>query len=429
METVFKLKMLKSGPALASDSHKEKPFTDTLQNEIISAELMRKSFVKLESWLPFMLQCLLGARTNEEFENLLRYMREYISYSNFDIPTLENIESSLNCSRTEIEKSLAIWTDIVHVKWPGQSHYQALLGHLFFPVQYENCYETLRLDHLQALICISASHGNLLALYYATKLVELYAQDNHKTVTSVTTEALALVRTCLERGSVPFYFAGLLCQSMNKAKKATELFKAGFEKARHPLCGYRYAMSLRDVGLREGAIHRLQELSPALAQFAIVSFMDNTEPKVVGNEEAGNAGIAQGYLNAGILLEETDRERANELFLKSARCHLTTAFEKLADWYEKNNDSAGLKHLCQRWIHEGDPLAFIKLGEHFLKNGSREEALQCFKQAGIRGIEKQIEYADSHEIRESIKPQLTAYAGSMITFIKLKIKAKREQDL
>ena len=207
METVFRLKMLKSGTALASDTRSDRLYSQTLHNETISIERIKDCFNELESWLPYIIHRFTETTQNEDFENLVRYVREYISYGCFDIPTLENMINSFNCCNTRLEKALAAWTKISHVKWVGQTHFQAFMGHLFFPVQYEYNYEIIREETLQELICISASFRNILSMYHATKLLELHSPNEESSSANfLIQKTLAEVSTYAAKEEKPYYF-------------------------------------------------------------------------------------------------------------------------------------------------------------------------------------------------------------------------------
>lgn len=422
IRTVFELKMLKTGSDLVSDTHKERPYTETLLNDSMPPALIKGAFLELDSWLPYVIQHFLEAKTNEDFENLVRYVREYLSYGCFDFPTLENILTRFDSCKSHLEKALACWTGIAQVRWSNQSHFDAFIAHLFFPVQYEYCYETPREESLHQLICISASRGNILAVCYALKLLELYSPDEDFLARDTfRLKILERLSAIAEQKDCPHYFAGLLCISLNKHKQANAFFRDGFASQKHSWCGYRYALSIRDACARAAAIEELKRMDTALALLAEVSFVEDPDRCVAINKELGKRGIPIGYYNAGMLLEQQQSSKALEMYTQAARHHIVSAFEKLAEACRKKADLDSLEAVCLSWGKAGDPVGFIKLGELLLEKGRRNDAMNCFKRAGIRGVEKLIEHADTYEAREKIKKQLIGYAESMYALVKSKI--------
>ncbi len=424
MKTVFKLKMLKSGKTLASDSHKEKPYTSTLWNEEIGKELLESFFRELDLWVPYMIHRFCSAATNEEFENLIRYVRACISYSCLDNISLGSIVESFNDRKKDLEKSLEVWSGVVAVRWPGQTHYQAFIGHLFFPVQLEFNYEVVRKDSMASRLCISAEHGNALAMCHALEILDLFTlKKAAPDAANFKNPLIDFISSFADREDCPAYFAGLLCIALKKFNKANTHFKRGFEQ-NHAWSGFRYIMNLRNREVRQAQITRLTQLDSNLAKLANVSSEDDLFQRAKINQEVGEAGIPSGYFNAGVLLEDIDPQNAIEMYKLAARSHIVSAYEKLVELYSKEEDFASAKKICENWIKTGDALAFVQLGELLItKEKKRKEGLSCFTHdaAGIRGLEKCVEHAETFELREKLRQQLDAAINDRYAYVKSKI--------
>ena len=104
-----------------------------------------------------MLERLTLAETNQELSRLIRSMRHYISYRRLTTQDCHFLKESCTVLKESLEKVLSLWTSLNQVTWPHQkSPFDAFMGHLFFPVQFEYLFETTaRLQlrpHLQELL-------------------------------------------------------------------------------------------------------------------------------------------------------------------------------------------------------------------------------------------------------------------------------------
>ncbi len=423
MATVFELKMHKSGTALASDSHSETPYITTDQNDIMSHDLLESHFRRLDVWLPYTIQRFCLTKTNEGFENLVRYVREYLSYSHFDSLSLSNITDCFDTYKSKIERALNVWTNITYIRWPGQTFYQAFMGYLFLPVQYENNYEILSSETLQYLICISASFGNKLSMHYAIELLKLYSLEEESPLMGrpELQKASEILSSDLGLPNSPLYHTGLLCLCLGNTKQANQWFKKGFEEQKHAWCGYRHALCTRNTEAKKEIIQRLQELDPYLAQLAGESFIDDIAQRVALHLRCAQAGISGSYFTVGLLLEESNPSQAQEMYRLAALHHVLSAYEKLAQLSSSSGESSGLKKIYQAWGLAGDPTGFVKLGELFLAQGDRGSAIRCFNRGGLRGIEKRIEFAATFEEAEEAKKKLRDYIKDMYQFVLAKI--------
>jgi uncharacterized phage-associated protein len=426
IKNVFRLKLQKSGEDLEADSHEERPYKKTDWNKEMNKALLERFFREPEPWLAWIIDRFCATTTNDDFENLMRYAREHLSYSCLDDLSLEKIVSSFNRSKEAIEKTLEIWSGIVAVRWPGQTHYEAFMGYLFLPVQYELNYETVRSDVLQPLTCISASFGNALALHYTIELLDIYSLEEETSIEekNEVKDARSALSFCLNLGDGPLYHIGLLNMCVSKSKRANELFKKGFDEKGNRWCGYRHALLTRNRELRKQVIQKLRAIDQVLADVAGESSIEDTAERIALHKKCAEAGFARSYITAGTLLEESDVEEAQKMYLLAARHHILSGYEKLAELVIRSGNEQTkqtLKKIYRAWGIAGDPLGYIKLGELFLEEDNKQEAMTCFGLAGIKGIEKKIEHASTYEEGEAVKQGLQVELKEQYDYVEAKL--------
>lgn len=446
IKTVFQLKMTKSGSSLVSDTHSERPYKETHNNDVMENQLLAESFREVEIWLPLIGQRFMAADSNEKIQELISYVRAYISYSALTSDDLDIISGYFQVHRGELERCLIHWTSSVAVKWPHQSLFHAFMGHIFFPLQYELLYETTAIlntrESLQILITQAACYGNLLALYHAGEIIKFYilispekkeadVKECSNGVDYLPEHAKKLfenVKNTTGSETLPPYFAGLLFMYLNNAAKATKLFYRGYELGA-PLCVFRYALSLKNLEKRQPYIETLKRIDKALGLFAEDSPRMKFEERYQRAIESAQLGYEGGYHLAGVIAETKKRDKeAFRAFILASRHHILGDYEKVAQGFETQERISEMLKTFEIWGKAGDSRGYVKLGEWYLqeykKGGeqkNKENAWRFFKQAGLRGLEKQIEHADTHEQREYFQKMIYHTASVMQDILTTKI--------
>ena len=112
---------IKSNPLI--NSPREANYTKIPNNQIIDTTFMKSVFREIESWLPFIIQQLGTPMANTDVQELITYIREYMSYSTLSDNSINKISNSLSAlkNNTNFTKNIHEWESLTKVKWPNQS--------------------------------------------------------------------------------------------------------------------------------------------------------------------------------------------------------------------------------------------------------------------------------------------------------------------
>lgn len=401
-------------------------------------------------WVTAMIQLFKNISSGDQFDCMMRYAREYISYSIFGNHGLEIIHAAYKAARADIETSLRQSESTGAFKWPHQNLFQAYMGHLFFPVQCEDLYEpqaALELrEHLQNMLAIAAYYKNTLAQRYMVEILPLF--ESHQGAQSESPKATSRKRerkeTPFERyfGSeadgqlddytvklkdmsvVPLYFCGLLNTMQGNMPLASSCFKSGYEM-KDSRCTSRYVQSLKKGEFRERILGELFLLHTGFAYLQQARALGDREKRIEAYCKAGDEGIAEGYRSAGFLaLKGTAQQKAKAYgyFLLAARYHILDAYDNLVEILieEKNYEEAKvalrLKGDC------GDTDGYLKLGDQLLTEGDVAEALKWYEKAGMRGFENLHRVAPEIWNQERIEQMRSAFLHERYTYLLRSIK-------
>lgn len=409
------------------------------KEQILPKQQVKKDFRKLTIWLPFVVQRLISSRSHEDLEDIIRYMRNYISYTCLSSEQLDLIVNSLMQQKNEIEDSLKKWASASLVTWPQQTSFQALIGHLFFPVQYDICFENtsqlnLR-EPLQHMLARSANFGNLLALYYLADVLALYSFYGYGSKQRVdrlnclkASDKERILHLKIAQATLPPLYGGILLLELGHVLDANTLFQIGATR-NHAECIYSLAMSIKiprgraDLAeKRTKVISQLMAIQEGLGHYAQALSQEAIEDRINENIKAGALGVAGGFHAAAVICEKRKMmNRAKELYTLSARNHLLSDYEKVAMFAMQEGNIEQMKEALLEWGKAGDSIGYVKLGEYILtaspNNSSFEEAMTYFKNAGLRGLECMIKHARTGIERKQNQILLLNYCLKMVSIL------------
>ncbi len=331
LDCIMALTSNSEGSQLASNIEQQSPYLTAKQRRAqserkaaISDSDLKQFFCEPSQWTPFVCRLFVLSRTNQEFDAVISYVREYLSYNCFSVETLLAIRDQLQTffAQAETREWLTTifdsgWTSARHVRWEGQLILDGMLGHLFFPLQFEYQAEyigTLRLrETLQGMLAISARFGNLYALH---EIAEIFADFDKKSDDDIDFEdaskkyfptvykKIKQIRKIedVHMCNQPSYYCGLLCESGFQMNKAFEWYKKGADFG-DPLCMFRLAYySGDDEACRNQMCGMLTNVDSDFAEglkwLILGEYADDDEKSMVMLEKAGQMGAIEGYYKA-----------------------------------------------------------------------------------------------------------------------------------
>ncbi len=350
---------------------------------------------------------MLNATNNDELDDLVKYMRNYISYTNLLTSELNFISRMFTEKKAELEKVLLMWESGVFVKWPHQSTFDAFMSYLFFPTQFdlppEISSQLILREPLQHLIACSALHGNLLAKYYLAEILEMYsfiyrkkkAEKFRYLKPSYRKELLELSEPTNQDNLPPFY-GGILLNALGQSSAASNLFQRGADKD-HPECLFELAMSIKiprkrpDLEVKqEKIINKLMSVHSGLGHYARACAKGSFEQKLSDYITAGEQGIPSGYHGAALLHEKKGNiAEALKYYRLAASHNLVCDYEKVAMLAKQSGHIDEFKQALKEGGNNGDSLDYLKLSEYILAKSSSSEArgsLPVSKKSGFARI-------------------------------------------
>ena len=364
----------------------KKMFTNIIGSATLSTQVRELSRRVNSDTVTLFLTC----KTSKEFEELLLVVREKLSYNSLSYKELIMLKKAFEESKELFEKKLELWSSICLVKWSTQeTKFQAFMGHLFYPVQFDSFFETsaglLTREAMQYLISLSSFYGNISALCHLERILEMYDE-------SCMTEALrsfidALVRGVPSELNEPHYYCGLVCITKGRMGNAQEHFKIGCELG-DVWSTYRYGLEFRGKEESKPIIETLKGMNFGLARLLLADLEVDSEKRKEIFLKAGNEGIAKGYYSAALL--EADETVSCRYFLKSAEGFILAAYDDAAEMYLQDNNVEKAKETYIQKAEAGDLDGFVQCGDLCWGQDLDSEALDFYEKAGFRGYHRLI---------------------------------------
>ncbi len=380
---------------------------------------IRVTLNDIDCWKNKVLPKLLSIKENDAFDDYVRQLREKLSYGvvNEGVPycfvrdeTLEAIKEIFDGAEAELTKALEVWTSIKQVKWSCQTTFQAFMGHLFFPAQYDIGLETSLLlggrSLLQSLLAISASYKNLLACHHVGDLLKTYREmaDEQAAkaprmkscldVSEETREVLASVdlddfikklmkeaaESNPEEEKEPHFYCGKLCIFYHKRDNVDLRYQLGCKMGSIP-CTFKYArrLSLRSKEQKDElrrVIAVLKDKFPGMATFLSARLASNPLEKLALCKKAGDLGFTMGYTSAGNISHLLKRNADETLgfYLKATESkRVLAAFRNVADLALEKDNLELAKKVYKEMGDLGDKYGYAKLGNIFCDDESDEK--------------------------------------------------------
>lgn len=428
---IFEMKKHIGQWSISDQTHQEAPYATTQQDEVIPKERMQDFFRTPKPLFEYCICRLTIAHSTEERAKLIRFMREYISYSQLDLAQLRTIESLLRAAQPKLEAACVNYEGLAQMGWPeAQSAFHMLMGHLFFPVQYDYCAEPAVLletrEPLQTRIALAASYGHVLAQYYCAEILNIYAPHPSSSTDAIVRyfgeEQNRIHLRCLEKPSegarLPSYACGLYCLARNKVSAALAHFKKGFE-ARDPWCRYKYAVLTRDQERKRTIVAQLplykEPIDYALEELLHARGSSDACARVQHYSKAGELGLAEGYNSAAHIVRSAgDYEEGLGLFLLAARNHLVSAYEEIAAHLISQGRFEEIKEIYSYMAQEGDTTGLVRLAGLYKKNGLKDHVHSTLEAAGLRGLEQMASDAETEAERNNLNTRIHFYKQQRI---------------
>ena len=266
--------------------------------------------------------------SKETIESWINSLRAYLSYGKSDP------------NPAEMEKIAALYNEIFSLKDTinhhfgslrdsvlyrpgcGQSVFDAFVSYAFFPEQLDHLFEVpvgLRLrSRIQYLLCLSASHNNLLALHYAQSVFDERSEDED---TLEADQAYEYIRSKIK---------DIVKEKDSSALSGSSFYSGTFWRARleknASLQCFTQAQKQGDMrGFYECLIEKydakilsqLKSKNPGLAYLVKAHFEKETSKKIKAYELSASNGIAYAYARIGELCKETNKDTALENFCRA----------------------------------------------------------------------------------------------------------------
>lgn len=321
--------------------------------------------------------------TENSFLAILKLLREHVSFGNFSSDTILDYIKILDRNETKLN---LLKCDTSFFKWPHQTQYQSIAGHIFFPIQIERC-ETgaILYEFIGVLLAASSRFSNT---YSQIKLVEIFEcydvekydldsyfqkffprdYDNFKKYTLDYVEG------------VPCLFGAFLSNYAGNHRLMTYYLAKGVEK-RISQCIVNYGVYLKDkthlLELLKGDRMNYIDLERTIEK-------DKSE-RLKLNIELGKLGNPDGYKTAALLESEDDKKL--EYFNLAAEQGMLECYENMREIYLKRTNESKYIDCCVKAGERGDLNSYAILGEYLWHNKNQNQAINYFKNAGRRGHE------------------------------------------
>ena len=348
---------------------------------VLVEESMKKIFLDPALWSEYIVARLCTAVISEDRNNIITYIREYLSYCCFTGDAITSIHTIFEkrlsiLSEERLEKWLSDFER--NVTWPEQNYFEGLMGFLFFPIQYGTKHGIDFGEQFEYSMAIAASYNSLLAIqimadsfadykqfnftedflledgfedesfdyeafdggmddYYPTN-VEKYIRNGSKKIEWIRsyTEKLS------NKENLPYYYCGLLCKKDIEAIEPSEYYKKGYEISKSgrgtkkfPFSLYEYLRDpdgkLNKEEKKEG-MEELKKVDRGLAMMLEAKDCSSDQQYILLFEEAGNLGVPQGYNCAARLCERCgDEVRAYKNYARAVQHHIRSAYDDMAE--------------------------------------------------------------------------------------------------
>ena len=366
-----------------------------------------------EYWQRTVLPTLLRLKSDAEFTNYVLQVREELSYAILSDDMLETIKEIFDSAKEDLEKALDVWISINQVKWSCQNKFQAFMGHLFFPVQYDCDLVGSSLlsfsSYFQGLLGLASSYKNLLACHFVGEILETYRE----TVCDESTQKLKMI-PCLvisdktiellqdvdlddstkkmikdaaesdpNAGAEPHFYCSYLCRDWN----STFLHDKLGHMQGNIACTFQYGKSLQDDQL-EKFIDEIKEKLPGMAMFLSASLEPNWDERLLVYEKAGDQGFIKGYEEVAWAASywEKDLEKSLTFYLNVAeRSKSLGVYNKIAKLALEKKDTDLAKKMYEKIGDLGNDQGYALLGTMLWDEENFEEAKKYYMKAGEFG--------------------------------------------
>lgn len=426
------------------------PFQEVkIENAEITELSMQNYSRQAGPWARFVVQLLIIAENNDAIMDILEFAREYVSHKCLEFTDVTTIKEIFEQHRKPLEELLnKSWSSAKFVQWPEQSRYEACMGYLFFPIQYEHLFElsidlTLR-DNLVYMLAVSCFYKNMLAYPYLAKSLEMYDLDyDEEKETRLALERYFGIKT-LEAVNkytnytaslnlpLPHRFCGFLCLTQCKDRTAQIFFLKGMA-TRDPWSTFHYGLEITDKEEQAQILENFSkdtELEQGMGKYLEARYLDDESlegclRRISLYKEAGSKGVALGFRVAAQLTN--DRESAIELYKKATQSGILSAYDKIANLYmqqlvrlrkESPQNSTEIHSLTEpieeayrAKIAAGDMDGYLQLGNLYADMNEREKAFECYRKAGIHGKASIKQYLSGSKKREFNKESKLAWTN------------------
>ena len=326
----------------------------TKSGDTINPQLLATVFRRPGFWIQLFVELITSTSSDEEIHSSLQYAREFISFGCFHLEDLKVIKNYLEMDshKTRLSKILGTyWSSSKLVKWPNQTLFEAFLGELFFPVQFQYLYENHLLlgmrEPLQVMLALSCSYGNLFAQVEFAGICNSYRGEKEKgnPVKHFFKTTDGYLKENVYKGKVkkkdlPPYYCGLLCDHQGLMKKAEKWFKKGVEMG-DAWCAYQCAINLEHKFDRRAIFNKLTskkvvaEKVDGLESLVEAEYCEDKQMQQALFIEAGNQGVPEGYHSCARLAEnsaELPRDLVLNLYAQAGHNHLLEGYKDFADY-------------------------------------------------------------------------------------------------
>lgn len=308
-------------------------------------------------------------------------------------------EINLEVLRDEVEIELVkqdpAMFDLTHIRWPHQSFKDAVMGHIFFPLQFELLYEApsvlITRTSLQRLLAISASYGNTLAQILMKDVFDTYRGSSKAKFVDyfgLKAESQLSAYTCSIDPDpivhkVPCYLGGLLSPGSPLGRG---YFEKGWVDYKDVRCGEYYISSLKGSKRKE-IWEGIAAVDPGLGLILEQRYFvkDRAKRKELALEAATKYGNAEGYYVAGLLGME-DRSFLLDCFLKAAEPSTDMPgrpwlYNDIARIHLASGDRFRAIASYIRMAQLGATDGYLKAAELYYEDGNEEKAYEFFEKA------------------------------------------------
>jgi uncharacterized phage-associated protein len=408
-----------SSNALIAKTHKEKPWSDAYakflarkasgvqcpdkSDEKISLDDLQRFFRKPEQLISY-IQTYVRTNNSEssKVQRLVQQVRSVVSmYYTLPVDIDRLYEALLDpVNSSVITQVYDCCKD--DLAWNRLDKLDCVVNYIFLPVQCEQLYDTrsifLHFGHLRYLLAISARHHHPLAHAYLNTILASYAPQSDQESDSdeevnqwryISHSAKAMVEKYLHEDLAsnaiyPPLYVGLLRKKFGKAAYSEAIFHEGAQKG-NALCLVHSILGTRDLEWykNNAFINRLSQYNDGLIPFIHAELSSDQTTRLRCYIEAGDKGIFDGYLLAGLLVQVlpagTCAYQAKDLFLKAAQGNVYAAYEHALKIAIGEQDQKLAVSLCEELRDKGSTQGFALVA----KAASRDTAQSCLDTAGV----------------------------------------------